>query len=71
MRLGKKKQPHYRIVAIESRRSRNSVYLEKIGTYDPALNKNAVSVNVDRLSFWKKQGAQLSQGLKRLLKNLN
>ena len=33
--MGKKKQPHYRIVAADSRRARDGRFLEIVGTYDP------------------------------------
>jgi len=68
MRFGKKKQPLYRIVVIDSRRSRNSEYLERIGHYNPSLVKNKLVLDKQRLQFWQERGAQPSKGLLRLLK---
>ncbi len=70
MRFGKKKQPQYRVVVMDSKRPRNSIYLEKLGSYDPSL-ENAVSLDKNRFTYWLKQGAQPSRGLKRLLKSVN
>lgn len=71
MRLGKKRQPQYRIVVIDSKKPRNSTYLEKIGYYDPNQLKDTITLNKERFTFWQKQGAQPSRGLARLLKFLN
>lgn len=68
MRFGKKGQPEYRIVVMDSKKPRNSTYLEKLGSYHPNLDKNKLVFNKDRYHFWQKQGALPSKGLARLLK---
>ncbi len=69
MRFGKKGQPTYRIVALDKRRPSKSSYIEKIGTYDP-ISKNAGAViKKSRLEYWISQGALVSEGLTKLLKN--
>lgn len=69
MRFGKKRQPQYRIVVIDSKKPRNSTYLEGVGTYDPSQTKGKIILNKERFLFWRNQGAQPSRGLERLLKN--
>ncbi len=43
-RTGKKKQPSYRVVAVDSRKPRDGRVLEIIGTYDPRQEPSAVSI---------------------------
>lgn len=66
--MGKKKQPFYRIVAIDSRSARNGRYLENLGTYDPVKNPAEVSVNEDRALYWLGQGAVPSDTVRSFLK---
>jgi small subunit ribosomal protein S16 len=59
-RQGRKKLPYYSIVVTDSRSPRDGRYLEKVGTYNPVLNKDdpkRVTFNVERLQHWMKQGA--------------
>lgn len=67
MRLGKKNQPFYRIVVTEKTRKRNGKYLEKIGIYNP-LDNEPVRIDDKKLKYWINKGAQVSKGLKKLLK---
>ncbi|MBI1863343.1 30S ribosomal protein S16 [Candidatus Microgenomates bacterium] len=69
MRFGKKGHPTYRIVAIDKRKPRTSEYLENIGIYQPVGTKTALSIKKSRLEYWQSQGAQISEGLTKLLKN--
>ena len=55
-RLGAKKRPTYRIVATDSRRSRDGEYLELIGTYQP-INDSAVKINEELALKWLNNGA--------------
>ena len=68
MRLGKRGQPFYRIVAVDKRKKRNGKYLENIGTYDPVDEPATISYNKDLFEKWIGQGAEISEGLRRLLK---
>lgn len=68
-RLGKKNKPFYRIVAIDERRKRESRYLEKIGEYNPFLQKDKLKIDHQKFDYWKMRGAKISKGLARLLKN--
>lgn len=56
-RMGKKKQPFYRIVAMDSRKTRDGRYLENLGTYNPIKNPAELSVKEDRALYWLGQGA--------------
>lgn len=69
MRFGKKGHPTYRIVAIDKRKPRTSEYLENIGVYQPAGPTPSLSIRKARLEYWQAQGAQVSEGLVKLLKN--
>lgn len=67
MRMGKKKQAYYRIVATDSRRARDGRFLEIIGTYDPITKPAVVNVHEDKLTKWLDQGAQPTDTVKSLL----
>ncbi len=67
MRLGKKNRPFYRIVAIEKSKKRNGKYFEKIGVYNP-FDEWTVKINSKRFEHWINKGAQISKGLRKLLK---
>jgi small subunit ribosomal protein S16 len=65
-RFGKKSRPFYRIVVIDKTKSRDSRYIEAIGTYDPLSQPHKVELNEDRLKYWVGVGAQISNGLSKL-----
>jgi small subunit ribosomal protein S16 len=66
-RMGKKKRPFYRIVATDSRSSRDGKYLEKIGHYNPIIDPPEIVVNEERALYWLRQGATPSPTVKSLL----
>jgi small subunit ribosomal protein S16 len=68
-RFGAKKKPFYRVVVIEKERARNGRSLEVVGHYDPLSNPAKVMLKRDRVEHWTKNGAQLSDTVKRLLEN--
>jgi len=60
-RKGAKKRPYYWIVAADGRMPRDGRYIEKLGTYNPLLPKDAenrVTLVEDRIKYWLGQGAQ-------------
>ncbi|KPK42141.1 MAG: 30S ribosomal protein S16 [Omnitrophica WOR_2 bacterium SM23_29] len=59
-RLGTKKKPHYRIIAIDWRKARNSKAIEELGFYDATKNPPFTKVNKDRALHWLKVGAKPS-----------
>lgn len=66
-RFGAKKKPFYRIVVIEKERARNGRNLEVVGHYNPLTDPSQVVLNHDRVQHWVKNGAQLSDTVKRLI----
>lgn len=68
--IGKRTQPHYRIVAIEKTRGPYGKPLEVIGHYDPKAEKDKEKVTVDmaKLDRWVKAGAKASDTLGTLIK---
>jgi len=66
-RVGKTKQPHYRIVAAESRRSRDGKFLEIVGNYHPKSDPSALTVDNAKAIKWLSQGAIPSERVKKLL----
>ena len=66
-RFGAKKKPFYRIVVIEKERARNGRNLEVVGHYNPTATPAQVLLKHDRLSHWTKNGAQMSDTVKRLV----
>lgn len=69
-RSGAKKRPFYHMVVTDSRNRRDGRFVERIGFYNPVAAANEVGLRVDlqRLSFWQGQGAQLSPTAARLAK---
>ncbi len=66
-RVGATKQPHYRVVVIEKDRARNGRSVEVVGTYNPRTNPATVTFKRDRVDYWTKNGAQLSERVGKLL----
>lgn len=69
MRFGKKGFPFYRIVALDKRKKRDGSYIEKVGTYDPMANPAKLDINDERFDYWVKKGAEMSEGIRKILKN--
>jgi small subunit ribosomal protein S16 len=66
-RMGAKKRPFYRIVAADSRRSRDGRFLEILGTYNPIEKPAVVSVKEERVTAWLNNGAVPSDTVASLL----
>ena len=67
-RLGSKKRPYYRIVAMDSRTPRDGRVLEEVGLYHPIEPKDKqVSINQERVKDWLAKGATPSETVRRLL----
>jgi len=66
-RFGAKKKPFYRIVVIEKERARNGRNLEVVGHYNSLTTPAKVDLKHDRLDYWTKNGAQMSDTVKRLV----
>ena len=59
-RIGARKQPFYRIVAIEKDRARNGRSIEIVGTYNPRTNPATVDLKHERVAYWRSVGAQFT-----------
>lgn len=68
MRMGKKKQPTYRIVAADSRAPRDGRFIEIVGTYQPRLEPSGVVVDDEKALKWLRQGAQPTETVEKILK---
>ena len=69
-RGGSKKRPYYSIVAADSRMPRDGRFIEKLGTYNPLLQKDSedrVKMNMERVQHWLAQGAQPTDRIARML----
>lgn len=67
-RIGKKKQPQYRIVAADARSPRDGRFIEILGHYDPRQDPSALTVDNDKAVKWLKEGAQPTERVAKLLK---
>ena len=67
MRMGKKKQPTYRIVAADSRSPRDGRFIEVVGTYDPRAEPSVVKVDNEQAVHWLRHGAQPTERVQKLL----
>ena len=67
MRLGAKKRPFYRIVAIDSKKPRESKVKDIIGYYDPLKEPPEIKVDLEKAKFWLERGAQTSKTVESLL----
>jgi small subunit ribosomal protein S16 len=66
-RIGKKLNPVYRIVAIDSKKRCGGMPLEELGYYNPK-NKKDMALKSDRINYWIKTGAVVSETVKSILK---
>lgn len=66
-RMGKKKQPIYKIVAVNSRTKRDGRFIEAIGSYNPRINPMTITLREDRVFHWLERGAQPTDTVKNLL----
>ena len=66
-RMGKKKQPIYKVVAADSRSPRDGKFLEAIGLYNPLTNPHTIDIKEDRALYWLNVGAQPTDTVKSLL----
>jgi small subunit ribosomal protein S16 len=67
MRMGKKKQPTYRVVAADARSPRDGRFIEIVGSYDPRREPSDIRIDNDKAVAWLQKGAQPTDSVKRLL----
>ena len=68
-RMGKKREPIYRIVVADSRNARDGKCIEEIGTYNPNTDPSTYKVDVEKAQKWLANGAQPTEVVSRLFKN--
>ncbi|MEA3513007.1 MAG: 30S ribosomal protein S16 [Campylobacterota bacterium] len=69
-RMGRNKKPFYRIVVTDSRKRRDSGWIESIGYYNPVSEPKELKVDEERLKYWLGVGAQPSEKVAKLTKNI-
>jgi small subunit ribosomal protein S16 len=67
-RVGTKKKPFYRVVAIDSRKKRDGRVIEFIGRYQPIVKDKQFDVDEEKVLKWLGQGAQPTDTIEQLLK---
>lgn len=67
MRMGKKKQPMYRVVVIDGRAPRDGRYIEQIGRYEPLADPSLVEIDNEKAAEWLSKGAQPTEAVEKLL----
>jgi len=67
MRMGKKKQPTYRVVAADSRSPRDGRFIEVLGFYNPRSEPSVIEIDNDKAVGWLKNGAQPTERVQKLL----
>ena len=72
-RGGAKKRPFFNVVATDSRSRRDGNFIERVGFYNPVATEGAEKLRLamDRVTYWQKNGAQLSPTVARLVKQFN
>ena len=66
-RMGKKKQPTYRVVVVDSRKPRDGAYIEQIGRYDARQEPSLIEIDNERALDWLQKGAQPTERAQKLL----
>lgn len=65
--MGRKKQPHYRIVVADSASPRDGRFVETLGYYKPLTDPARLVLNLERVDHWLGQGAEPSGTVKTLI----
>lgn len=68
-RIGRKRQPSYRLVIMPSRRRRDGRAIEQVGYYSPITKE--VNLKIEKIIYWLKVGAQPTETVANLLKKSN
>lgn len=66
-RMGKKKQPHYRIVVADTQSPRDGRFVESLGYYNPLTSPARLVVDLDRVDYWINEGATPSNTVANLV----
>ncbi|MBR5981470.1 MAG: 30S ribosomal protein S16 [Firmicutes bacterium] len=67
-RLGKKKQPTYRVIVADERSPRDGRFIDELGFYDPTQEPSVVKIDTDKAKDWIAKGAKPTDTVAKLLK---
>ena len=67
-RLGKKRNPIYRIVVADARSPRDGKFIDEIGTYDPNFDPSVIKIDEEAAKKWLNNGAKPTETVAKLLK---
>ena len=67
-RVGKKKQPTYRIVVIDRKKARDSSFVEIVGHYNPRQEPALITLKPERIQYWLSKGAQPTDTVRSFLR---
>ena len=67
-RMGKKKNPFYRIVVADERSPRDGRFIEEIGYYNPLTNPVDIKIDAEKATKWLNNGAQPTETVRSILK---
>ncbi|MGI6204171.1 MAG: 30S ribosomal protein S16 [Anaerovoracaceae bacterium] len=67
-RIGKKKQPFYRIVVADQRAARNGKFIEELGYFNPLTDPNDIKVDEEKAKKWLDEGAQPTERVKSIFR---
>ncbi|MDD4494305.1 MAG: 30S ribosomal protein S16 [Eubacteriales bacterium] len=67
-RIGKTKQPFYRVVVADARSPRDGRFIEEVGTYNPLTYPEQLNLDMEKIDKWIKNGAQPTDTVKALIK---
>ena len=67
-RLGKKKQPTYRVIVADERSPRDGRFIDELGFYDPTQEPSVIKIDTDKAKDWIAKGAKPTDTVAKLLK---
>ena len=67
-RGGAKKNPIYRVVVSDSRKTPNADYLEQVGFYNPNSDPPEIRIDMDKVEHWRNEGAGVSETVASLIR---
>ena len=65
-RMGRNKKPFYRIVVTDSRKRRDSGWIESIGYFNPVVEPQVLKIDEERYNYWLSVGAKPSEKVKKI-----
>jgi len=69
-RMGKKKNPAYRVVVIEKSHARDGRFVEVLGNYNPKHDTDCIHLDKEKYNYWISRGAQPSQTVRSLARKV-